>query len=116
MSDNLQEFGELFINDVRDNTIETFEKMFDGRMKGLTAEKVREKIEILDKEQKAIALWLISKVVDQCMHNILYMLEEREQIKLLYNETNIAEKSDGLAGELYTEDGWIEIYSQKKYE
>lgn len=50
------------------------------------------------------------------MHNMLFMIEEHEEIELLYKEENIAEKSDGLSGELYTEDGWIEKYSKKLYE
>lgn len=116
MSNNLENFGEIFINEVRDNTLETFEKMFDGRMKGLTAQNVRDKILIFDEQEKSILLWLLSKTVDQCMHNMLFMLEEHEEVEMLYAGENIVEESDGLSGELYTEDGWIEKYSKKVYE
>lgn len=50
------------------------------------------------------------------MHNMLFMLEEHEEIEMLYAGENIVEESDGLSGELYTEDGWIEKYSKKMYE
>ena len=116
MSSKLESFGEVFIREVRDNTLETFEKMFDGSMRGMTAEKVREKISIFDEQEKSVLLWLLSKTVDYCMHNTLFMLEEHEEIELLYAGENIVEESDGLSGELYTEDGWIEKYSKKIYE
>lgn len=116
MSNNLENFGEAFTYEVRDNTIEIFEKIFDGTMKGMTAQNVRDKISIFNEDQKKILLWLVSKSIDQCMHNMLFMLEEHEEIEMLYNSQNIAEESDGLSGELYTEDGWIEKYSRKPYE
>lgn len=115
MENNLEIFGQIFINEIRDNTIDIFEKMFDGRMKGLTAQNVQEKITIFNERQKNTVLWILSRAVDQCMHNMLFMIEDHEEIDLLYNAENIAEKSDGLSGELYTEDGWIEKYSKKLY-
>ena len=60
MSSKLDDFGEVFISEVRDNTLETFEKMFDGSMRGMTAEKVRDKISIFDEQEKI--LW--KKVMD----------------------------------------------------
>ena len=116
MSNNLENCGEIFISEVRDNTLETFEKMFDGSMRGVTAEKVRDKISIFDEQEKSILLWLLSKAVDQCMYNMLFMLEEHQEVEMLYAGENIVEESDGLTGELYTEDGWIEKYSKRVYE
>lgn len=116
MSNHLENFGEKFISMVRDNTIETFEKMFDGRMKGMTAQEVRDKISVFDAQEKDILLWLLSQTVDYCMHNMLFMLEETPEMEVFYDGENIVEESDGLAGELYTEDGWIAKYSKKSYE
>ena len=116
MSKSLDKFGEVFIGEVRDNTIETFEKIFDGRMRGLTAENVRERIANYDEQQKEDILWIVSKTVDQCLYNMLFLVEEHKEIELLYDTENIVEESDGLSGELFTEDGWIEKYSQKLYE
>ena len=116
MSNKLDNFGKIFISEVRDNTLEAFEKMFNGSMKGLTAQNVRDKIAIFDEQEKSVLLWLLSKTVDQCMYNMLFMLEEHEEIEMLYAGEDIVEESDGLSGELYTEDGWIEKYSKKVYE
>lgn len=111
----LENFGEVFIDEVRDNTIDIFEKMLDGKMKGLTAQVVHDKISDFNEQQKDTILWILSKVVDQCMHNMLFMVENHKEINILYNSENIANISDGLSGELYTEDGWIEKYSKKPY-
>lgn len=43
--------------------------MFDGSMKGLTAQSVRDKISIFDEQEKSTLMWFLSKTVDQCMHN-----------------------------------------------
>ncbi len=112
----LESFGKVFIDEVRDNTIDIFEKMFDGRMKGLTSQIVQEKISVFDEQQKDTVLWILSKAVDQSMHNMLFMIEEHEEINIIYDTEDIEERSDGLSGELYTEDGWIEKYSNKPYE
>ena len=113
MNNSLEKFGQIFIEEVRDYTIRTYKKIFDGSMKGLTAQEVRERISTLDEQQKNMVLWLISKVVDDSMHNMLLMLEEHEEIEITYEKINIVEESDGLTGELYTEDGWIEKYSKQ---
>lgn len=50
---------------------------------------------------------IIEQVTDLSIHNMLCMFEDHEELKLLLNEENLVEESDSLAGELYTEDGWI---------
>lgn len=46
--------------------------------------------------------------------NMLCMLEDNEDFALIKDGENIAELSDGLSGELYTEDGWISKYSEQR--
>ena len=109
----LEKYGELFINEVRDNTIDCFEKIFNGTMKGITAREIQEKTgKFKDSEKKEI-LWIITKAIDQCIYNMLFMTEEHDEIEIIYQGENIAEISDGLSGELYSEDGWIGKYSKK---
>lgn len=82
-------------------------------MKSVSAEDIQEKLAGFDNEQIDIIKWLISKVVDEGLYNILFMLEDHEDLKLSVPETDIKEESDGLPGELYTEDGWIPRYSDE---
>lgn len=113
-SDILDDFGETLITDVRDTTIRNYIKMFDGTMKGLTAKQVRERLSDFDEEQMETVKWLLSKIVDTSLHNMMFMLEQNsENIEVLYKGQNINELSDGLCGELYSEDGWIEKFSKE---
>lgn len=117
MSKNeLEYFGEKLMKEVRDETISTLDMMIDGRMKGSTAQQVKEKISILNEEQLDIIKWLIPKITDIGLHNLLVMIEQNDDIKVLVKENDIKEISDGLDGELYTEDGWIERLSDERYE
>lgn len=112
----IEAFGKLLISDVRDHTIETFDGMLQGTIKGITAQKIQEKIKTFDQEQMDALEWMVPQIVDLCLHNMLWMAEQQEDITLLFRGTELREESDGLAGELYTEDGWIQKYSSQRYE
>ena len=121
MSDNiLDNFGEVLMRSVRDRTISNWDKILNGKMKGLSAQQVMEKTEEFSEEQKEILKWIIPKIVDVGLHNFLAMIEEYEDINVEVvtngERGNIRELSDGLAGELYTEDGWISKFSKERYE
>jgi hypothetical protein len=116
----LDYFGETLMESVRDRTISNWDKILDGKMKGFSAQQVREKIEGFSEEQKEILKWMIPKIVDVGLHNFLAMVEECKNINVEVvsngESGNIRELSDGLAGELYTEDGWISKFSKERYE
>ncbi|WP_297422742.1 hypothetical protein [Clostridium sp.] len=121
MNENvLDYFGEKLMLCVRDETIIKWDMILDGKMKGITAQQVSEKMINFNREQIEVLKWLIPKIVDTNIHKFLAMLEEHNEIKVeIYdgqNNNNINEISDGLAGELYTEDGWIKRFSEKRYD
>ncbi len=118
---SLDVLGQSLMKYVRDETISTWDRMIDGKMKGLTAQKVKEKVSGLSEEQLEILKWIIPKIVDQGLHNVMVMFEECEELFLGVNRDSeemedIKEESDGLAGELYTEDGWITRFSNERYD
>ncbi len=45
---------------------------------------------------------------------MLFMIEVQDEIELLFKKENLNDLSDGLSGELYTEDGWIKNYSKER--
>lgn len=47
---------------------------------------------------------------------MLCMFEEHSDIDVIVCNSDIVEDSDGLAGELYTTDGWIHKFSKERYE
>ncbi|CVI70434.1 hypothetical protein NDGK_01869 [Clostridiales bacterium CHKCI001] len=112
MEDVLNEFGKILITEVRDGTIDSMNKMIDGTMKGTTAKLIRKKISILDKEQIEVLKWLIPEIVDFSLDSMLFMFEGHPDLQLVFQGVDLKEVSDGLSGELYTEDGWIQKFSE----
>ncbi len=46
---------------------------------------------------------------------MLCLFEEHDEFQIIVGGENIADISDGLSGELYTSDGWIEKFSEQRY-
>jgi hypothetical protein len=116
----LDDFGRILIENVRDTTIEQWEMIVSGKMKGERGKRIKQILEPkFNEKQLDIVTDLVSQIVDSAVHNLLVTLEQEEiEVYLSNNEqvkTNIVLLSDGLAGELYTEDGWICKYSTKKH-
>lgn len=109
----LNEFGKIFMEETRDVTINSMNKKIDGTMKSASAKEIQEKIIDFTDEQKEILEFIVTQTVDTTLDSFLFMLEQHEEISLLYDDVNLNEESDGLSGELYTEDGWIEKYSEQ---
>ena len=118
---SLEFFGQKLMKYVRDETISTWNMILEGKMKGLTAQEVNSKMASFNSEQIEVLKWMLPKIVDQNLHNMLFMIEENEEVFLGINSDNgkleeLKELSDGLAGELYTEDGWIQKFSSERYD
>lgn len=102
---------------VRDQTILEWQMILDGRMKGTDAEMVRRTLEDLTSSQQDIVRSKITKVVYTALHNLLWGLEQEDGLNICCVEedgshVNLSTVSDGLAGELYSEHGWIARFSE----
>ncbi|CAM4503942.1 hypothetical protein FHS16_004556 [Paenibacillus endophyticus] len=108
--------GQVLMSGVRDQSISFWDKLIEGKMRGSMSKKISESYST---EQLEILTDIISQVVDTTLHNLLWTIEQEDQIHLKVqldeDAIDIKEASDGLAGELYTEDGWIIKYSEKRY-
>lgn len=116
----LEKFGAIVIKNVRDESITDWDMILDGRMKGQRAENVRALSSSLSQEQKDTVNWLIPQVVDTVLHHFLWTIEEHVGIDVIIkdesgNKCNIRDQSDGLPGELYTDEGWIARFSKERY-
>lgn len=102
---------------VRDETLSKFDAIAGGQLKSERALRLRKALDALTAEQVDGVKAVMAGVVDDTMHHLLWMLEQDdEQCRLLYgdstSEHDLVEISDGLSGELYSEDGWIARFSQ----
>lgn len=115
MDNCLNEFGEAFIKEVRDRTIRLFDKKVQGIMKDKDSQLLFEKVNKLSDEQKLLISEIIPQIVDLSIHNTLCLFEEHDEFQIIIDGENIADISDGLSGELYTSDGWIQKFSEQRY-
>ena len=116
-SETLESFGKLITTSVRDETLSKFDAIAAGRLKSERAVRLREALDTLTAEQLDGIKQVVAGVIDDTIHNVLWMLEQNdEQCQLLHSDGasahNLVEISDGLSGELYSEDGWIARFSQ----
>lgn len=115
MNEVLNEFGETFIEDVRDRTISDIDMVVDGKYFTEQDLDIAKKFSALDGKSQEFIRMIIPNIVDTCLFNFLNMFEEHEEIELKMSGQNLNQISDGLAGELYTEDGWIQKYTKQRY-
>lgn len=113
----LNQAGERIIRFVRDDAIETYEQTEVGFAKAAQYEALYRRLRELPEGQRALVRDAVVKMVDLTLHNFLWMLEGGEGLELLFKTKdgeviNLTELSDGLAGELYSEDGWIAKFSK----
>ena len=111
----LEEFGEIFIKEVRDRTIDLFDRKMQGLMRSKESQLLFERMNKLNEEQKSLIRDIIPQIVDLSMYNMLDLFEEHDEFQVIVGGENIADVSDGLSGELYTSDGWIEKFSGQRY-
>ena len=114
MEDILNEFGKILIKEVRDNVINSMNESIDGKRKGIEAQLIQKKIAILNEEQNEVLKELILEIVDCSLDSMLFMIEGDPELQLIFQGVDLKEVSDGLSGELYTEDGWIQKFSEYK--
>lgn len=113
MDKNLNLFGELLMKEVRDTSIQEMDKIIDGKMKGEIAEKIQSELTQLEGNKEMLKK-IIPSIIDRTLDSLLFCIEENPEIELLYNGENLVDLSDGLSGELYSDDGWIKKYSRER--
>jgi hypothetical protein len=101
-------FGQQLISEVRDRSIRQWDRIVDGTLKSLVAQQIHSTANLQTLSDVA------PKVVDTVLHNLLILLEQLEE----NGEIRLADVGDeslgaeGLAGELYEQNGWITKFSE----
>lgn len=115
----LEKFGNILITQVRDQAITQYDKTVAGKMISDISPTLSKDLSNFTEEQLLLIRKLIVGSIDSVIYNFLWMLEDNEdEIELIYSDEtkkiNINQLSDGLSGEIFTEDGWIAKYSKYK--
>lgn len=114
--DPLSEFGRVLMVKLRDRGIDHLDRMLAAKAKAPALQKLQGELESLDQEQRALFRRAFVTSLDSAIHDFLFALQEQHdsggRVAVLVDGSRIAEASDGLHGELFTEDGWFARYSR----
>jgi hypothetical protein len=113
----LDSFGKLIIKQFRDKTLQRSINIMNGKVKAAELKQLYSSLEFLTEENKKTIEYFLQETLTEALFNLLISLEE-EEIEILFEYKNLKYNpnliSDGLAGELFSEDGWIERFSKFK--
>jgi hypothetical protein len=115
--EKLESFGKEIIDNLRDASIDEYLAIKSGDMKSVDAQNTFKIYTSIEKAHHDKIDAIVLNIIDRVLHNALWMFEQSTDFticekKSIDPEDDIVELSDGLSGELYSEDGWIEKYSK----
>ncbi len=116
----LELFGKEFITKVMDFSLNEYQMIKTGKMRSQQAKEISSIISSFNPVDEEKIDSIVLDVIGRLMHNTLRMFEESKGFsiadkKVIPGGEDILEISDGLSGELYGENGWVEKYSKSNY-
>ena len=111
-------FGEFLMKNYRDKALKTLEMAMNNQWKSEAFEEFQSFLQTLNESQQELLFSGFQRLIDNALHDLLFGLQEENhfasRIKILVDEHNVLEVSDGIHGEQYSKDGWIEKFSDYK--
>lgn len=119
--DELDEFGKEYIHQVRDRVITKYLMTKSGKMKSAECQLLHKQLLKLTPDQIKLVDQVVADVIETQLHHCLFMFETSTKWAIVEKDSaekegmdHLAEVSDGLAGELYSDEGWIAKFSKYK--
>lgn len=106
--------GTIIMEDLRDKSINYLEKLIEGKWKSPSTQQLQIDLKQFNEDQLKIIKRALIASIDTGIHDFLFKIQEQDEegFRITVNGQNIAEISDGLHGELFTEDGWYHRFSK----
>ncbi len=99
----------------RDKALASYASIESGKAKAPALRPLAKGLASLTDTQRALVRACVAHAVDATLHGLLFGLVEQndfgQAIRVIVDEKNAAELSDGLEGEAYGDDGWIARFS-----
>jgi len=116
---HLARLGRLIVEQVRDTTIQQWDRKVDDDLRGESPE-ARALVSGLGPDGKKLLREIIPEVVDTTLHYMMFLLEQGDFHGLTLALTtedgdtcpNVSEVSDGLSGDLLS---WTPAFSKQRY-
>jgi len=112
--ERLDRLGQFVMTNRRDAALSYFESLAGGRWKAPGLQQLQGELQALDEDRLQTVRRCVVSVIDHAIHDFLFALQEGEgvrEVELVVDGQSVADLSDGLHGELFTEDGWLAKYS-----
>lgn len=111
----LDKFGRFLVKNLRDKGISKAEGLLTGKWKAPALLNLQNDLAKLSDSQKEIVKATVINSIDTAIHDFLFALQERAEfdndIQIVVDGENVAELSDGIHGEAYSDEGWYAKYS-----
>ncbi|HHF3271722.1 TPA: hypothetical protein ACPJ2V_004491, partial [Vibrio diabolicus] len=110
---NIDEFGQLISKSLRDQALERCVDIIERKVKSQGCIEISDSLSSLTDEQISVIKRLVASCVDTGIHDFLYTLgEKQDELSVSINGKDIVKESDGINGELFSDDGWFAKYSK----
>lgn len=115
-SEILDTFGKFLVNNLRDKGINHGELLLKNQWRAPSLQKLQNDLGQLSEEQKETVRKVVISSLDSAIHDFLFSLQEiadfDNSIQITVNGKNIVGLSDGIHGELFSNDGWFAKFSR----
>jgi hypothetical protein len=116
VKDILDRFGQLLASEVRDVAVAVALKSLRGQMQDQASKQLEAELAKVPESTRNLLEAFATDLVDSTLHDLLSFFEGAEDFLIAFQENendlvDLNEISDGLAGELVTEEGWISRFS-----
>ena len=116
--ESLDYFGQFLMKNYRDKALKALEIAITNKWKSKSFKEFQDFLQTLTESQQRMLFVGFRQIIDGALHDLLFSLQEEnhftDRIKILVDEHNIVQASDGIHGEQYSKDGWIEKFSSYK--
>lgn len=114
--EQLDTVGRLLMKHVRDDAIQHCDMV---RLKGERAHEIRRRLAEGGPEAERVLAEMIPEIVDAVLRSLLWAMDQQQELMLGLRDasgqiTDVNALSDGLAGELYSSEGWIARFSKER--
>ena len=113
MNESLEKFGAFFVRNLRDKMLHDLDMILHGEWKAPGIQELQKRVARLSDADKQTLRDLAEHMTTTGMHDLLFALQEEANgaIRVFVDGQEVAKLSDGLHGEIFSDEGWIVRYS-----
>ena len=116
MNQSLDKFGEFYVRNLRDKMLQDLDMLLSSSWKSPSILNLQNRISELPEHSRDLIREVVEHIVMTGMHDLLFALQAESDndgaIRLTVDGVEVAKESDGMHGEIFSDEGWIARFSQ----